>query len=68
MTTKQKIGCWFGSARMLITQPIWYYLLYQILVYVHATDLQWFLFWVYFPLGIVLVFLETLLQNFAEEK
>jgi hypothetical protein len=29
--------------------PIWYYLLYQILTRVGATELMWFLFWVYVP-------------------
>lgn len=35
----------------LITLPIWYYLLYQILVRVDASELMFFLFWVYVPLG-----------------
>jgi len=38
---------------LCITTPIWYYLLYQILVRVNATELMFFLFWVYVPLGII---------------
>ena len=33
----------------LITIPIWFYLLHSILVAINATDLQFFLFWVYVP-------------------
>ena len=34
---------------LLITIPIWFYLLHSILVAINATDLQFFLFWVYVP-------------------
>lgn len=34
---------------LFVTMPIWFYLLYKILVAVNATDLMWFLFWVYMP-------------------
>ena len=38
---------------LLITTPIWYYLLYNILKAINATQLVWFLFWVYVPVGII---------------
>lgn len=34
-----------------VTVPIWFWLLYQILVRVGASDLMFFLFWVYVPVG-----------------
>ena len=34
---------------LVITIPIWFYLLHSILVAINATDLQVFLFWVYVP-------------------
>ncbi len=37
---------------VLIT-PIWFYLLYQILQRVEATELMMFLFWVYLPASII---------------
>ena len=37
----------------LISTPIWYYLLYQILVRVEASELMFFLFWVYAPVAII---------------
>ena len=37
---------------LLITIPIWFYLLHSILVAINATDLQFFLFWVYVPFAI----------------
>ena len=35
-----------------VTLPIWLYLLYQILLRVEASELMWFLFWVYVPLNL----------------
>jgi hypothetical protein len=34
---------------LFISLPIWFYLLYQVLVTVNATPLMWFLYWVYIP-------------------
>jgi hypothetical protein len=39
---------------LLLTLPIWFYLLYKILVAVNATDLMWFLYWVYVPFSLII--------------
>ena len=36
-------------AGLFICLPIWLYLLYKILVAVNATELMWFLYWIYIP-------------------
>lgn len=36
-------------AAIFISVPIWFYLLYKILVLVNATELMWFLYWIYLP-------------------
>jgi hypothetical protein len=38
---------------MFVTGPIWYYLLYKMLVAVQATELMWFLYYIYVPVAIV---------------
>lgn len=38
---------------LLVTGPIWYYLLYKILVSVNASELMFFLYWVYLPSAII---------------
>jgi hypothetical protein len=38
-----------GFLGLLVTMPIWFYLIYQILVRVNASELMFFLFWVYVP-------------------
>jgi hypothetical protein len=38
---------------LLVVLPIWYYLLFQILVRVNASELMFFLYWVYLPAGII---------------
>ncbi len=35
---------------LFITFPIWFFLLYKILVMVNASELMFFLFWIYVPL------------------
>ena len=42
-----------GIMSICIVMPIWYYLLYQVLVRVDATDVMWLLFWVYIPVTVV---------------
>ena len=42
-----------GLLAILVTLPIWFYLLYKILDAVNASDLMWFLYVVYVPVGII---------------
>ena len=37
----------------IVVTPIWLYLLYQIFMRVNASELMWFLYWVYVPNVIV---------------
>jgi hypothetical protein len=41
-----------GLLAFFIVAPIWYWLLYRILVAVAATELMWFLYWIYIPVAI----------------
>lgn len=45
-----------------VTMPIWYYLLYSILRLVGATELMWFLFWVYLPVNLLTHVLSRLAE------
>ena len=40
---------------LLLVMPIWYYLFYQALVRVSASELMFFLFWVYVPFSLFVV-------------
>ena len=52
-----------GLLALFVTLPIWYYLLYKILLAVNASELMWFLFWVYFPASILVNTLVTLTKD-----
>lgn len=39
-------------AALFITMPIWFYLLYKVLLAVNATELMWFLYWAYVPFSV----------------
>lgn len=43
--------------------PIWFYLVYQVLVRVEASELMWFLFYVYVPLGLFTATMNSLYQE-----
>lgn len=43
--------------QMFIVLPIWFYLLYKILFFVNASELMWFLFWIYIPLDMFVFFI-----------
>lgn len=51
-----------GILVLFVTTPIWYYLLYKVLEAVNASELMWFLYWIYLPVGI----LATSLGKLAE--
>ena len=38
-----------AAVSTVIVFPIWFYLLHQVLVRINASELMWFLFWVYVP-------------------
>lgn len=42
-----------GFISLLVTLPIWYYLMYKILDSVNASELMWFLFWIYVPTSVL---------------
>ena len=44
---------------LCVVLPIWYFLLYQILVRVNASELMFFLFWAYLPVSALV---QTILQ------
>lgn len=50
---KTALGLLGASLVMLVTLPIWFYLLYKILIAVNASDLMWFLYWAYVPASFV---------------
>ena len=45
---------------MFISLPIWFYLLYKILEAVQASELMWFLYWVYLPVNIFITLVVKL--------
>ena len=52
-----------GVLTILVTMPIWYYLLHFILVKIGAGDLQMFLFWVYAPVCLMVQCLWRVIER-----
>jgi hypothetical protein len=49
-----------GLITLFVVAPIWYYLFYKILEYCHATELMWFLYWIYVPVAIFASIIEKI--------
>lgn len=52
-----------ASLLLLVSGPIWFYLIYQILVRVHASELMFFLFWVYVPASVLAHVIGKISEN-----
>lgn len=58
-----KIKIITGVLSVCLTIPIWLYLFYKVMVMVQATELMWFLFWVYVPVVIVVSALKMVVED-----
>ena len=38
---------------LFVSLPIWFFLMYRVLEAVNATELMWFLYWIYLPVTIL---------------
>jgi len=52
-----------GILTVFITLPIWYYLFYKILGLVNATELMWFLYWIYLPVGVLVQIINKAVKS-----
>lgn len=51
---------------LLISLPIWYYLLYKILLAINATELMWFLYYIYLPVGVINTIISKIIEKSKE--
>jgi hypothetical protein len=65
---RKAIGFIEGALGLCVVMPIWYYLLYQILARVDASDLMWFLYAVYVPVGIFVSVIARVAKTLADEE
>lgn len=65
---KQGVSCMGLAIALLIHTPIWYWLIYQILVRVDATPTMWVFYWIYLPVGLVMAFLRVITDGLLADK
>lgn len=68
MSLKQGVSCVGVTIGVLIHTPIWYWLVYQILVRVDATPTMWTFFWIYLPVGVVLAVFRVVTDGLLANK
>ena len=49
--------------QVCISFPIWFFLIYKILESIQASELIWFLFWVYVPITVVGALIAKLVED-----
>ncbi len=60
--SKKAMKVLVGILGLCVTMPIWYYLMYTILKAINASQLTWFLFWVYLPVSIFVLVVTKVLE------
>lgn len=50
-----------GLIALCVTLPIWFFLLYRVLQAVDASELMWFLYWIYLPANVIVSAVVTML-------
>jgi len=53
---------------VVLTAPIWFYLLYKILEAIEASELVWFLFWVYIPVAFFSRLFSEIILRYGSES
>ncbi len=48
---------------VFVILPIWFYLLYAVLKRVDASELMWFLYWIYLPVNVLVTVLTRLVEG-----
>jgi hypothetical protein len=61
--TMKKLRVINGILVAFITLPIWYVLLYRILSAISATELTWFLYWIYVPVACITSVLGRIIED-----
>lgn len=57
-----------SAALGIISAPIWYYLLYQVLDRVEASTAMWVAYWVYVPIALLGVLVSSLLKAISDQE
>lgn len=63
METVKKVKIMSGLLALFVTAPIWYFLMYSILEKIGASELTWFLFWVYVPISLFVIVVSRLFDT-----
>ncbi len=53
---------------IFMVMPIWFYLLYKILVAINASDLMWFLYIAYLPAVLIAMCISAILRESENDR
>lgn len=59
----KKIKAIAGLLTAFVVLPIWYYLLYKLLQAANASELMWFLYWIYLPINLLAVLILKMVED-----
>jgi hypothetical protein len=65
---KTALAVFAALGTIFLTLPIWFFLLYKILQAVNASDLMWFLYWIYAPASLFIHAAFGVVKAIGEDK
>lgn len=69
LTKKQGVALVTGLLYILLSGPMWFWILYQILLRVNASELMWFIYWAYVPVSLVVGILGMIVTHiFGDDR
>jgi hypothetical protein len=68
VSLKQGVSCVGVVIAVAIHTPLWYWLVYQILVRVDATPTMWVFYWIYLPVGLTLAIIRVVTDGILADK
>lgn len=64
---KIALAVFTACAALFLTLPIWFYLLFKILQAVNASDLMWFLYWIYAPVSMLVHLFGSVVKAISDD-
>lgn len=66
-TPKQAVGCIGAVITLLLSLPLWYALLFGILIRIEAPNWMWICYWLYLPAGVITTGVTKLAESWEDD-
>ncbi len=64
---KRIVGLLWAIVGLFTYYPLWFFIMFKILKLISATEVLWFAFWIYVPLGFFLGIIRAIHEQMEED-